>query len=163
MIIIGIDPGTRLTGYAVIDSEGLKILDFGVIRPPPKALLSNRYLIIHQGLKKIIAKFSPEEMAVETPFAHKNYQSTIKLGMCLGAIICAKDEKLKVYGYAPKQVKLSIVGTGNATKMQMQESLTRSFRLNTLINPPDAADALGIALCHAQLASSVKQMIQKEL
>lgn len=164
--IIGVDPGTRVTGYAVIEigQKGPVPIDFGCIRPPTDALLSSRYLAIYQGLQEIVARFSPQEMALETPFAHKNYQSTIKLGMCLGAcIICAKEKDLRVFGYTPKQVKLSVTATGNATKEQMQESLTRLFGLNTLITPQDAADALGVALCHSQLGGTAKQITQKEL
>jgi len=141
---------------------GPVLLDLGAIKPPPKAPLSDRYFIINQGLQEIIRTFSPQEMALETPFAHKNYQSTIKLGMCLGAcIIAAKEKQLKVFGYTPRQVKLSIVGTGRASKEQMQETLTRSFGLKTIITPQDAADALGVALCHTQFNNKI--VTQKEL
>src|SRR5205807_10039509 len=101
-IIIGIDPGTRITGYGVILIRGtsMKALDFGCIRPPPKALLSERYLIIFESLQLLLEQHKPSEMAIETQFVYKNAQSALKLGIAQGvAIIAAKQNQLRVFGY----------------------------------------------------------------
>jgi len=156
-IIIGIDPGTRVTGYGVILSSGgtLKALDYGCIRPPPEGLLSDRYLIIHDSLQELLEMHSPHEMAIETQFVHKNVQSALKLGSAMGvALIPAKRRGIRVFGYSPRSVKCSIVGTGKASKEQLQGAVARYLKLTSLPKPQDAADALAIAICHAHCMQS---------
>ncbi len=165
-IIKGIDPGTRVTGYGIIKLEGNTCipLDFGCIRAPVALALSDRYAIIFTCLQEIILKFNPSEMAIETPFVHKNVQSALKLGIAMGcALIAAKEKKLKVFGYSPREVKCAIVGTGKASKEQMQQTVSRFLSLKTLPKPQDAADALGVALCHATYPKSVFTNAKKEL
>ena len=153
-VIIGIDPGTHVTGYAVIavTDYGRKnlILDYGCIRPPIKALLSDRYLIIFESLEELLIEHHPDEMAIETPFIHqKNIRSGITVGIAQGtAIIAAKKKKLPVFGYSPRAVKRSVVGTGKADKDQVQGAVARYLGLKELPKPQDAADALAIVLCH---------------
>ena len=150
-VIIGIDPGTRITGYGVIAISGntMRALDFGCIRPPAKALLSERYLIIHESLEHILNQYKPSEMAIETQFIYKNAQSALKLGTAQGvAIIAAKKNKMRIFGYAPKLVKSSMTGTGLASKGQLQTTIARYLNLQKMPTPQDAADALAIALCH---------------
>lgn len=151
-IIIGIDPGTRVTGYGVIAIEGSQLipLDYGVIRPPVDYLLGDRYHVIFEGLEALLERYSPEEMAIETPFISKNAQSALKLGIAMGtAILSAKRKKLKVFGYSPREVKCFISGTGKAGKFQVQNMVTRLLMLKDVPTPHDAADALAIAICHA--------------
>lgn len=165
-IFIGIDPGTRITGYGIVEqvSGHFRPLDFGCIRPPPTAPLSERYAIIFDSLEQILTRFNPDEMALETQFIHKNAQSALKLGIAMGcALIAAKRRGLKVFGYSPREVKRAITGTGKASKEQIQITLQRYLSLKTLPEPQDAADALAIAICHASCPQSVFTEAKKEL
>ena len=155
-IILGIDPGTKITGYGIIQKENKKIfpLDFGCIRPPYSMDLNSRYLVIFEGIEKLIAKYSPTVVAIETQFIKTdpkigNAQSALKLGMARGcAIIAAKKNNLPVFEYAPRKAKLSIVGVGSASKHQIQKMVAMQLNINNQKIPEDAADALAIALCH---------------
>lgn len=168
-IIIGIDPGTRVTGYGVIlvssSGQRLKALDFGCIRPPPDALLSDRYLIIFESLEELIELHKPTVMAIETPFVNKNMQSALKLGIAQGvAIMSAKRKKIPVFGYSPRLVKCSIAGTGKASKDQIQGVVARNLSLAAYPEPQDAADALAIALCHIQgMQNSLSRYSKNEI
>lgn len=156
-IIIGVDPGTIVTGYAVIliGQTDAEPLDFGCIVPPKKYLLSQRYYVIFKGLCLLIATHGVTEMALETPFVNKNPQSALKLGSALGcAIIAAKEHSLPVFGYSPRQVKCGITGTGAATKEDVEHILRARLRLKTAALRPDASDALSIALHHAAISPS---------
>ncbi len=164
--IIGIDPGTRTTGYAIVEhsSGTFSPVDFGCVRPPPDALLTTRYAIIFESLELLLDRFCPTEMAIETPFINKNAQSALKLGIAMGcALIAAKRRGIKVFGYSPREVKCAIVGTGKASKEQIQMTVARRFVLKELPKPQDAADALAIALCHATFPQSVFTQTKKEL
>jgi crossover junction endodeoxyribonuclease RuvC len=157
-IIVGIDPGTVVTGFAFIACRNnqIDVLDFGCIRPPSQKLLSDRYLIIFEDLDKLFSKYGPNEMAIETQFVHKNVQSALKLGSAQGAaIIQAKKHQLKIYGYSPTEVKRAITGTGKAHKTQLQGAVTKLCGLKEYPKPQDAADALGIAICHAHRMNNV--------
>lgn len=151
--ILGIDPGTVKTGYGIIRThEGrLSAVDYGVIRPPAKLKLTDRYLIIYEGVESLIEQFQPEILVVETQFVSKNPQVAIKLGMARGAvIIAAKKRKMQVFEYAPTRAKLAVVGTGRASKYQVQGMMRRLLNLAETPQPEDAADALALAVCHAQ-------------
>lgn len=166
-IIIGIDPGTRITGYGLIrvGQQGFEPLDFGCVRPPPSANLSDRYLIIFESLEELIEKYQPDTMAIETQFISKNPQSALKVGTAFGvSMISAKRRGLKVYGYSPREVKCAVTGTGKADKQQVQLSISRRLSLSQLPEPEDAADALAIAICHAQtMQNKIKSLTKKEL
>lgn len=149
-IILGIDPGTIVTGYAIILVQGGSIspIDFGCIRPPKKALLSVRYHVLFQSLIHLITIHFPTEVAIETPFIYKNPQSALKLGSALGcAIIAAKEHNLPIFGYAPREVKKGITGKGDASKDDVGSILCSSLRLKPGFCL-DASDALSIALYH---------------
>lgn len=151
-IVIGIDPGTRVTGYGIIDvtTQNFITLDYGCIRPPAKYSLSDRYAIIFDSLQALLEQFSPNEMALETQFVSKNAQSALKLGIAMGcALLAAKSRKMRVFGYSPREVKCFIAGTGKAGKEQIQYSVSRYLSLKSIPEPEDAADALAIAICHA--------------
>ncbi len=151
-IIIGIDPGTVVTGYGIVTCHnGIhKALDFGCIRPPSKLKLTDRYLIIFNGIDQLIKTYQPHSLVVETQYVNKNVQSALKLGMARGiAIIAAKRHGLPVYEYAPSRAKRAVVGNGNASKSQVQQMVQRLLALDFLPEPEDASDALALALCHA--------------
>ena len=152
-IIIDIDPGTIVTGYGIIVSQhgSYEALDYGCVRPPPKLKLSDRYLIIFESLEALLHKYSPDVLVVETQYVHKNVQSALKLGMAKGiAIIAAKKRGIPVYEYAPSKAKQSVMGNGRASKHQVQKMVQWLLKLSQPPTPEDAADALSLAICHAQ-------------
>ncbi|MBM3208062.1 MAG: crossover junction endodeoxyribonuclease RuvC [Chlamydiae bacterium] len=151
LTILGIDPGSQVTGFGVIKSGStLEALDFGCIRPPSKLDLSERYLIIYNGIEHLIKKYQPDALAVETQFVYKNVQSAIKLGMARGMVmLAAAKNKIPIYEYAPKKAKLAVVGTGTASKEQVQRMVQSLLKLASPPTPEDASDALALAICHA--------------
>lgn len=152
MKIIGIDPGTRVTGYGIIEKAGsaLQLIDYGCIRPPTKAEPPQRYLCIFNGIKQLIKEYSPNVLVVETQYVHKNVQSAIKLGMARGvAIVAAASNEVSVFEYTPSKAKLAVVGNGRASKLQVQNMIKCLLKLPTMPQPEDAADALALAICHA--------------
>jgi len=152
MIILGVDPGTRITGYGIVDHRpsGIIPLDFGCIRPPLRLSHHERYLVIYEALEKLIDRYKPDALAIETQFVHKNVQSALKLGIARGmAILAALKRKIPIYEYAPKKTKLAVVGHGSASKHQVQRMIQILLSLSQVPEPEDAADALAVAICHA--------------
>jgi len=148
--IIGIDPGSRMTGYGVIDSDGMEShhVDSGCIYVKGDSL-PERLGDIFQCVSEIITEWQPTQMAIETVFVNKNVNSALKLGQARGAAICAGvQQKLVVSEYAPKEIKSAVVGTGNAAKEQVQHMMTMLLKLEKGLQS-DQADALAVALCHA--------------
>lgn len=159
MIILGIDPGTRVTGYGIIQMVGsgrYNLIDYGCIRPPEKRIIHDRYLIIHEGAEELIQKYKPEALAIETQYVYKNPQSAIKLGMARGVVIvAARKSGIDVYEYSPSTAKRAVTGRGGASKEQVQAMLQHLLGLKEKPSPEDAADALALAICHAQKARSL--------
>lgn len=152
MIIIGIDPGTKVTGYGVIKlvESSYRALDYGCIKPPASLKLTDRYLIIYNAIEELLEKYAPESLVVETQYVQKNIQSAIKLGMARGiAIIAAKRKGVSVFEYAPTKAKLAVTGNGRSSKIQVQSMVQKLLNLAELPQPEDAADALSLAICHA--------------
>lgn len=151
-IILGIDPGTRVTGYGIID-EDKKAIDYGCIRPPPNLPIGMRYRVLFEGVEALIEKFSPSAIAVESQFVLKNAQSAIKLGMAKGMVVLAAARKdIPLFEFAPKKAKLSVVGFGGASKIQVQKMVQSLLKLPKLPTPEDAADALALAICYLHQA-----------
>lgn len=146
-IIIGIDPGSRFTGYGVIQWEGnqSRYLDSGCLKLVMKHA-SERLQAIHSGLREIIERHQPSEAAIEQIFMHNNPGSALKLGQARGAAIVALG--MPVAEYSARQVKQSVVGYGAADKKQVQQMVRRLLNISETLQA-DAADALAIALCHA--------------
>jgi len=159
-IILGIDPGTRITGYGIIhvSSNQPQPLDFGCIRPPPNLSLPERYKIIFDGVESLIEKHAPTAIAVESQFVLKNVQSAIKLGMAKGMVLLAAARRgIPVYEYAPTKAKLAIAGNGRASKSQVQRMIQSLLRLPKLPEPEDAADALALAICCSHQIRTVQK------
>lgn len=151
--IIGIDPGSRLTGYGIIDSDGRKsrFVAAGCLKLS-QADLPVRLGEIFSGLSDVIAEFSPQIMAIENVFVAKNASSALKLGQARGAAICAGVQgKLPVFEYSPRAVKQAVVGTGAADKAQIQHMMALMLSLTPPLQA-DSADALAVAVCHAHTA-----------
>ncbi len=148
--ILGIDPGSRVTGWGIIDSTGAttRHVASGCIRTEG-AELSPRLRVIHDGVRALVAEYAPAELAIERVFMHRNADSALKLGQARAAAICATFVgSLSVHEYAARAVKQAIVGQGGAEKSQVQHMVRAILALPA---PPgaDEADALAIALCHA--------------
>ena len=154
--ILGIDPGSRRTGYGIIDFESgkLKYVTSGIIRLPEKSL-PDRLKIIFDGVSQIIGEYNPEQMAIEEVFFAKDPRAALKLGQARGAAIVAGAEAgLQIAEYTATQVKQAIAGTGGADKQQVQMMVMHLLKL--LEKPQiDASDALAIALCHAHHRQSL--------
>ena len=158
-VILGIDPGTRVSGYGVIAIHEQKIilLDYGCIRPPSGYKLSERYLVIFDSVAELIEKYGPTALVVETQFVHKNVQSAIKLGMARGSVmVAAKKRGISVFEYPPTVAKRAVVGHGRASKYQVQGMVQRLLQLSSPPHPEDAADALALAICHAHTAQHLR-------
>ncbi|MCC2666191.1 MAG: ruvC [Gammaproteobacteria bacterium] len=156
MIIIGIDPGSRMTGYGLIRLEGNKTfyLDSGCIRVTAENT-GIRLQQIYNALKAIIQQYQPHEAAIEQIFMHQNPGSALKLGQARGAAIASLD--LPVSEYSARQVKLSVVGFGAAKKEQVQHMVLQLLSMTGELQA-DAADALAIALCHAHTRFSLQKI-----
>jgi crossover junction endodeoxyribonuclease RuvC len=157
--ILGIDPGSQITGYGVIDGDGIRnrYLDCGSIRLP-MAPFPERLRLIFEGIAEIIKTHRPDEVAIEQVFVSRNPNSALKLGQARGAAICAAVTRgLPVSEYTPREVKLAVVGGGGADKEQVQHMVCVLLGLNARPQS-DAADALGIALCHSHTGHSLQRM-----
>ncbi len=155
MIILGVDPGTRITGYGIILVEAgkLKPLDFGCIRPSPKMELAQRYLAIFEGIEHLLKLHGITALSVETQFVRENVQSAMKLGMARAAVmLAAAKKKIPIFEYAPAKAKQAAVGNGRAGKEQVQRMVQIVLGLTSIPEPEDAADALALAICHANAA-----------
>ncbi len=155
-IILGVDPGSRVTGYGVVKSVGGKVsyLGSGCIRTSGDTL-APKLRQIHDGLTEIIQQFQPDYFAIEEVFMSKNAMSTIKLGQARGAaIVAGVTHDLPVYEYSARQIKQAVVGYGNAEKSQVQMMVISILKLNKSPQA-DAADALACAICHAYTLSSL--------
>jgi crossover junction endodeoxyribonuclease RuvC len=150
MIILGIDPGLRTTGFGVIHKQGhkLRYIASGTIKSG-EGDLPARLKIILDGVAEVAATYKPDCAAIEKVFVNVNPQSTLLLGQARGAAICALvSQGLPVAEYSPTQLKQAVVGTGRAAKSQVQDMVARLLALPGLPGT-DAADALGVAICHA--------------
>ena len=156
MLVIGLDPGTAITGYGIVrdDEEGgLQVVDFGVIETPSKLPMPERLLILHQRLAEIINLHRPENGAVEKLFFQKNVKTAISVGQARGVALLALAEKeIPISEYAPMEVKQAVAGYGGADKRQVQLMVKALLNLDELPRPDDAADALAVAICHLHSA-----------
>ncbi|WP_028388496.1 crossover junction endodeoxyribonuclease RuvC [Legionella fairfieldensis] len=149
-IILGIDPGSRITGYGIIkeNQKQLQYIDSGCIRTS-EGNLSQRLLQIFNGICQLMDDYSPDEVAIEQVFMHQNPNSALKLGHARGvAMVAAASHRIPVSEYSAREVKQAVVGYGAAQKEQVKHMV---ITLLMLSNPPqsDAADALAIAICHS--------------
>jgi len=151
MRIIGIDPGTLITGVGIIEITNGRVtaLDIDTINLNRKFTISERLKIIYDICVEKIEKYKPDEFAIETAFYHKNIQSTLKLGQARGAaLIAAANSKLIVSEYSPREIKKSVTGNGASSKEQVQFMIKSILSLKENPKFIDSSDALAVALCH---------------
>ncbi len=158
MRLIGLDPGLRHTGWGVIDAEGnrLRHIADGVVHSRDGEPLALRLVDLFRQLNDIIERYAPAAAAVEETFVNKNPASTLKLGVARGVVLLAPAERgLPVFEYSANLIKKSVVGVGHADKQQV-EMMVRRLLPGAVLESPDAADALAVAICHAHHASTLR-------
>jgi len=152
MRILGIDPGSQVTGYGVIESDGTRtsLVTEGVIRTRSMRSFPEKLRLIHEGIVDVLDEYRPEQMVVEGLFYAMNVKSALKLGHVRGvALLAGVTRGIPVHEYSPLEVKLAVVGYGRADKEQVQRMVAVLLDLERPPEPHDAADALAIAICHA--------------
>ena len=158
-ILLGIDPGSRITGYGIIEEIGTRCIYVasGCIRIKD-APLPEKLLQISQGVNEVIELYSPQSMGIEQVFMSKNADSALKLGQARGAaIVAAMNQGVDVSEYSARQVKQAVVGKGSAEKTQVQHMVKSILKLDKTPQA-DAADALAVALCHSHTRASLIRM-----
>jgi crossover junction endodeoxyribonuclease RuvC len=151
VIVLGVDPGLRITGYGVLrcSPSRIELVEFNHIKTDPRAPVEARLHAVHWGIRESLLRVGAQEMAIELPFVAANVRSAFAIGEArAAALLAAAEENVPVFQYTPAEVKQSIAGYGRSDKPQMQEAIRLQLGLATVPEPADAADALAIALCH---------------
>lgn len=156
MVILGIDPGIATMGYGVVEKDergAMRALAHGVVTTPKEERLPTRLALLEDGLRQILKKYQPDEIALEELFFTKNITNGIAVAHARGVIVltCVKECPY-LYEYTPMQIKQALTGYGRADKQQMQRVVTSVLKLDEIPRPDDAADALAIAVCHASVS-----------
>jgi crossover junction endodeoxyribonuclease RuvC len=152
MIILGIDPGTAILGYGLIEQKGnhLRALDFSCWRTPAHTPLAERLLMLYEKVFLYLQENRPDHMSVEELFFNRNTTTALTVGHARGVVLLAGAQQgIPVFEYTPLQVKQAVVGYGRAEKKQVQQMVKGLLGLDKVPRPDDAADALAVAICHA--------------
>ena len=151
MIVLGIDPGTAITGYGLVserDTQAIAVAQ-GAILTPANEPLPDRLVTIHRELTRIIEQYRPDSAAVEQLFFNKNVRTALSVGHARGVTLLALAQaNVPIYEYTPLEVKLAVTGNGRADKHQIQQMITLLLGLDAVPKPDDVADALAVAVCH---------------
>lgn len=161
MRVLGVDPGSQTTGYGVIESDGrnYRLLEFAGISAPARFTFAERLFIISQKLEEVIDRLKPTACAVEDTFYAVNVKSALKLGHVRGVVLVAATRAgIPVFEYTPLEVKSALVGYGRAEKQQVQEMVRLLLKLKEAPQPLDASDALGVAICHINIAATKSRL-----
>jgi crossover junction endodeoxyribonuclease RuvC len=160
--VLGVDPAVAgATGYGVIECTGASpaLLRFGVLKLPAKTTFLSRLREIHGLIARLVEEFSPDVVAVESVFTALNIRTALKLAEIRGVVLLAAAQaSVPAYSYSPREVKAAVAGYGAASKQQMQQMVSSLLNLAEIPEPADAADALAVALCHAQLSQARERM-----
>jgi crossover junction endodeoxyribonuclease RuvC len=153
MRVLGIDPGSQVTGWGVVEGDAggrsYRLIEFGAVRLNSSATFSSRLLKISRALDEVITRLKPDACAIEEAFLATNPKVTLKLGQVRGvALLVAESAALEIGEYSPRSIKLTVAGYGNAEKRQVQEMVRLLLALPAIPEPHDAADALAVAICH---------------
>ncbi len=150
MLVLGVDPGSRITGYGLVEKKNndMTCIHSGLIRPPNKTPFYKRIYNIFESMVDIMSRYQPQEMAIEDLFYAKNIQSSLKLGHARGAVLIAATQcNIPIFEYTPLEIKKSVVGYGRADKEQVRSMVQVILRIKEDL-PLDASDALAAAICH---------------
>jgi crossover junction endodeoxyribonuclease RuvC len=153
MMILGIDPGTVVMGYGVIEAgdDKITLVESGALSTKERSPIGERLSYIHRRLLEIISQYQPDAVAIEQPFMAKNVKAALAVGRAQAiAILAAAERDIPAYEYTPAQVKQRVTNYGASTKEQVQEMVKLQLGLTEVPQPNDAADALAVALCHLQ-------------
>lgn len=164
MKILGIDPGTIVTGYGLIDCDGdeLALVEYGAISMKERSPIGERLLSIHTELTGLIARHRPDAVAVEQPFVARNVRSALAIGRAQAvAMLAAAGSGIPCFEYTPAEVKQRVASHGASSKEQVQEMVRLHLGLGAVPEPNDAADALAVAICHRQ-AVHVEGLVGRE-
>ena len=164
MRVLGVDPGSRITGYGLLEEQNREIsfIEAGLVKPPEKMPFSQKIHRIFQGLVEILERSAPDAVAVEDLFYAKNARSSLKLGHARGAaLIAAGQHNIPVFEYTPLEIKKSVVGYGRADKEQVRSMVSMMLQLKKQV-PLDASDALAAAICHIN-SSRLRRLTKKSL
>jgi crossover junction endodeoxyribonuclease RuvC len=151
MRVLGIDPGTVVAGYGLVDNTDgdLKMVVCGVVKSSPRLSPAERLSKLYYGLKEVVERYQPDVVAVEQPFVSNNVSTAFVIGRAQAvAILVAANQDIPVYEYSPAKVKHTVSSYGASSKEQMQQMVKLQLNLAELPQPADAADALAVALCH---------------
>ena len=166
MRVLGIDPGSETLGWGVVEGNGLKykLVDFGTVRSNTRETFSKRLLNVYSGVSEIVERFSPDVVSVEDAFYALNVQVAMKLGQVRGCVLLLAEQRgLEIAEYAPRLIKQTIVGHGNAEKQQVGQMVKILLRLDDIPKPHDAADALATAICHFHHAGMRNKIARSKL
>jgi crossover junction endodeoxyribonuclease RuvC len=161
MRVLGIDPGSETLGWGVVEGSGTRYaaVDFGTLRSDRKRTFSSRLASIYSGVSDLIDRFEPDVLSIEDTFISINVKSAMKLGQVRGVVLLlAEQRSLAIAEYAPRLIKQTIVGNGNAEKSQVGEMVRILLRLKAVPTPHDTADALAIAICHFHHSGGSRQL-----
>ncbi len=161
MIILGIDPGTAIMGYGLIEKKGnlLKAIEYASWRTDANTPLAERLLHLYRELDLLLSSKRPEELAVEQLFFNRNTTTALAVGHARGIVLLAAAQHgISIYEYTPLQVKQAVVGYGKAEKNQVQHMVKALLGLAAIPKPDDTADALAIAICHAHSSTMQKKL-----
>jgi crossover junction endodeoxyribonuclease RuvC len=160
--VLGIDPAVAgATGYGIVEFEGAAphLLRFGALKLPTRATFAARLREIHNLIEKLVEEFAPDAVAVEAVFTALNMRTALRLAEMRGVVLLAAAQaQIPAHSYSPREVKASVVGYGAASKQQMQQMVSSLLGLSSCPEPADAADALAVALCHAQASLARDRM-----
>lgn len=160
MIILGIDPGTAIMGYGLIEKKGnhLRMIEYACWRTPAHTALQDRLLSLYDNMVDLLNIYQPDHIAVEELFFNRNTTTALSVGHARGVVLLAAAQKgIAVHEYTPLQVKQAVVGYGKADKKQVQHMVRALLALQEIPKPDDAADALAVAICHAHSVSMLRK------
>ena len=164
MIILGIDPGIATLGYGVVEKDergSVRAIDYGVVTTPKQESLPTRLVLLEDGVTQLLKKYQPDEIALEELFFTKNITNGIAVSHARGVTVLACVKACpRLFEYTPMQIKQALTGYGRADKQQIQRVVTSVLKLDKIPKPDDAADALAIALCHAQNLGSARYRLE---
>ncbi len=155
MRVLGVDPGTITMGFGVIESDGdeIVLVDCGALSPVKRSSIGERLCFLYNELLKVIKKYRPDAVVVETPFVGDNVRSALAIGRAQAiALLAAASRKLPAFEYSPARIKQVVSGYGASTKEQMQTMVKLQLNMAEVPQPHDAADALAVAICHIREA-----------